>query len=67
VSYVDEKDPTVFYLYELYEDRGAFEAHTKTDYIVKFRDMVTPLLREPTEIFRGVPVFDNPASSKGDI
>jgi len=67
VSYVDEKDPSVFYLYELYENRDAFEAHTKTDYILKFRDMVTPLLREPSVIYRGIPAFDDPSSPKGDI
>lgn len=67
VGYVDEKDPTTFYLYELYEDRTAFEAHTQTDYILKFRDMVTPLLREPSVVYRGVPVFDDPTSPKGDI
>jgi (4S)-4-hydroxy-5-phosphonooxypentane-2,3-dione isomerase len=67
VSYVDESDPSTFYLYELYEDRAAFEAHTKTDYIVKFRDLVTPLLREPSVIYRGVPVFNDPTSPKGEI
>jgi quinol monooxygenase YgiN len=67
VSYADENDPSTFYLYELYENRAAFEAHTKTEYIAKFRDMVTPLLREPSVIYRGVPVFDDPTSPKGDI
>ncbi len=67
VSYVDEIDPLTFYLYELYENRTAFEAHTKTDYILEFRDMVTPLLREPAVIYRGVPVFNDERSPKGDI
>lgn len=67
VSYVDEKDPSTFYLYELYENRQAFQAHTMTDYIVKFQEMVTPMLREPSVIYRGVPAFDNSTSSKGEI
>ena len=67
VSYVDEIDPATFYLYELYESRSAFEAHTKTDYIGKFRELVASLLKEPPVIFRGVPVFDDPTSPKGDI
>ena len=67
VSYTDENDPSTIFLYELYENRAAFEAHTKTDYIVKFRDMATPLLKEPSVIYRGIPVFANPHSAKGDI
>jgi len=67
VSYIDEKDPSTFYLYELYENRVAFETHTKTGYILEFRDMVASLLREPAVIFRGVPVFNDEKSPKGDI
>ncbi len=67
VSYIDENDPPTIFLYELYENRAAFEAHTKTDYILKFRDMATPLLREPSVIYRGVPVFADPSSAKGNI
>ena len=67
VSYVDEIDPLTFYLYELYEHRVAFEVHTKRDYILEFRDAVTPLLKEPAVIYRGVPVFNDMSSPKGDI
>lgn len=67
VTYVDENVSSTFYLYELYEDRAAFEAHTKSDYIVKFSEMVTPLLSEPITIFRGVPIFDDSTSPKGNI
>lgn len=67
VSYVDEVDPTSFYLYELYENRTAFETHTKAEYMPLFREMATPLLREPAVIYRGVPVFDDFSSPKGEV
>lgn len=67
VSYVDEIDPTTFYLYELYENRAAFEAHTRGEHMPIFREMANPLLREPAVVLRGVPVFDSFSSSKGDI
>ncbi len=67
VSYAVEDDPSTIFLYELYENRAAFEAHTKTDYIVKFRDMSSSLHREPAVIYRGVPVFSDPISPKGAI
>ena len=67
VIYVDEIDPSVFYLYELYENRGEFEKHTKTDYISTFRTKAEPLLREPSQIFRGFPLVPNPKSEKGKV
>ena len=65
VSYEVEDEPTTFFRYELYENRAAFEAHAKTDYIVKFRDMTSSLHREPAVIYRGFPVFSDPSSPKG--
>ncbi|MBU6242436.1 MAG: antibiotic biosynthesis monooxygenase [Acidobacteria bacterium] len=67
VIYVDEVDPSVFYLYELYENRGEFEKHTKTDYIATFGTKARLLLREPSQIFRGVPLVPHPKSEKGQI
>lgn len=67
IVYVDEIDPSIFYLYELYENRDEFQKHTQTPYIEVFKNKVTPLLREPTQIFRGVPVISNPKSDKGEI
>lgn len=67
VIYVDEVDPSVFYLYELYENRGEFEKHTKTDYISVFSGKAKPLLREPSQIFRGIPLVPNPKSEKGKV
>jgi autoinducer 2-degrading protein len=67
IIYVDELDPSIFYLYELYENRKEFEKHTQTDYIEIFKNKVTPLMREPAQIFRGVPLISNPKSDKGEI
>ncbi len=67
VSYVDEVDPTTFYLYELYENREAFEAHTRAEYMPLFRERANPLLREPAVVLRGFPVFKEYSSPKGDI
>lgn len=67
VIYVDEVDPSIFYLYELYENRGEFEKHTQTDYIAAFSDKAKPMLREPSQVFRGVPLVPNPESVKGEI
>lgn len=67
VSYSAENDPSTIFLYELYEDRTAFEAHTKKEYIVKFRDMTSSLHKEPAVIYRGAPLFENPSSPKGKI
>ena len=67
IVYVDEIDPSIFYLYELYENRNEFEKHTQTDYIEVFKNNVTPLLREPAQIFRGIPLISEPKSEKGAI
>jgi autoinducer 2-degrading protein len=67
IVYVDEIDPSIFYLYELYENRKEFEKHTQTDYIEIFKNKLTPLLREPAQVFRGVPLISNPKSNKGEI
>ena len=67
IVYVDEIDSSIFYLYELYENRNEFEKHTETDYIEVFKNTVTPLLREPAQIFRGIPLIANPKSDKGEI
>ena len=35
-------DATVIYLYEIYDDRAAFEAHLKTPHYAVFNTQVTP-------------------------
>ena len=44
IVYVDELDPSIFYLYELYENRNEFTKHTQTDYIEVFKNKVKCLL-----------------------
>ena len=67
IVYVDELDPSIFYLYELYENRSEFTKHTQTDYIEVFKNNVTPLLRDPAQVFRGTPLISEPNSDKGEI
>lgn len=36
----DEEDPNRIYLYEVYKDKAAFDAHTKAPHFIKWRDTV---------------------------
>ena len=36
----DESKPNIFYLYEVYTDQAAFEAHTKTPHYLQWRSTV---------------------------
>lgn len=67
VIYIDEVEPSIIYLYELYENRDQYEKHTKTDYLSVFITKTKPLLKEPSQIFRGIPLVLNPKSEKGKI
>lgn len=40
----DPDDPHKFFLYELYDDAAAVEAHGKTDHYASFRATIDPLL-----------------------
>lgn len=49
----DEKDPSVFYLYEIYADRLAFDAHLEADHFKQFdRDVQPMILRK--EVWLGM-------------
>lgn len=41
-------DPDTIALYEIYDDRDAFEAHKRTPHFLAFRDAVRPLVRRQT-------------------
>ena len=41
---ISEDDPSQVLLYEVYEDRGAFDAHLKTDHFAEFDAVVQPLM-----------------------
>ena len=38
----DAENPARFYLYEVYRDETAFEAHLETPHFIEWRDTVTP-------------------------
>ena len=38
----DAATPARFYLYEVYRDEAAFEAHLETPHFIRWRDAVTP-------------------------
>jgi quinol monooxygenase YgiN len=44
----DPQRPTVFYLYELYTDRAAFDAHLASSHFVSFDAAVQPMLTGKT-------------------
>lgn len=41
-------DPDIIALYEIYDDRDAFEAHKRAPHFLAFRDAVKPLVRRQT-------------------
>lgn len=41
----DPDDPHKFFLYELYDDQAAIEAHGKYDHYASFRASIDPLLK----------------------
>ncbi|AZL66938.1 putative quinol monooxygenase [Pseudomonas oryziphila] len=43
---VDREDPQVIYLYEIYNDDAAYEAHTQTAHFRDSRPLVEPLILE---------------------
>jgi quinol monooxygenase YgiN len=50
ITHVSIDDPTVFYLYETYEDRAAYDAHRASEHVRRLGvDGIFPLLasREP--------------------
>jgi len=42
----DNDDPQRIFLYELYVDAAAFEAHTQTDHFKNFREVSQPMLED---------------------
>ena len=47
----DAENPARFYLYEVYRDVAAFEAHLETPHFILWRDAVTPFFAgEPEKV-----------------
>ncbi len=53
----DEADPNRIYLYEVYKDKAAFEAHTTMPHFTKWRDAVQDWFDGPRTAGRGKNIF----------
>ncbi len=53
----DEKDPNTIYLYEVYKDDDAFQAHTEAPHFIKWRDMVKDWHSHDPIVFRGTNIY----------
>jgi (4S)-4-hydroxy-5-phosphonooxypentane-2,3-dione isomerase len=54
---VDAKDPNTLYLYEVYRDRAAFDAHLQAPHYVRWRDTVKDWYAAPGQVNFCAPVF----------
>ena len=50
----DTSQPNHIYLYEVYEDEKAFQAHLQTSHYLRWREAVKDFLDEPSVSRRGV-------------
>lgn len=58
----DNQDPNRLYLYEVWEDEEAHEAHRQTPHFARLRQTVRPEWHAaPTQIFRATPLFPAPS------
>lgn len=57
----EEADPNHIWLYEVYRDQAAFEAHLEAPHYIRWRDTVKDWYAAPTEVARCETVF--PAES----
>ena len=57
----DEKDPNKIYLYEVYKDKAAFDAHLGAPHFIKWRDTVKDWFAEPVQGNRGTNIFPTEA------
>ena len=53
----DENDPNRIYLYEVYRDPAAFEAHTQTPHLIRWRETVKDWYAAPTVVYRAFNIF----------
>ena len=53
----DQNDPDRYYFYEVYHDADAFEAHTKTPHLARWRAAAAECLTEPSVATRTTTVF----------
>jgi autoinducer 2-degrading protein len=53
-------EPEVFYLFEVYRSAEAFAAHQDTPHYRLFRDETAPMMAEPRQGLRYVPIHADP-------
>ncbi len=49
----DDKEPNRIYLYEVYTDQAAFDAHVLAPHFIQWRDKVADWFVSPPEVSRG--------------
>ena len=52
-----EDDPNRFYMYEVFRDEAAFQAHLQTPHVDRLREMTKEWYAAPSVIRRGVNIF----------
>ena len=53
----DESDPNQLHLYEVYQDRAAFEVHLQMPHLVRLRETVEDWYAEPSVVYRTSNIF----------
>ncbi len=53
----DSSDPNCIYLYEVYQDEAAFQAHTEAPHFVRWRETVKDWFAAPPEVTFGTNIF----------
>ena len=60
----DESEPNTIYAYEIYADEDAFEAHTRTPHLAKWREASQDTV-EGRVIYRGATIHPGDSKWKG--
>lgn len=58
----DQQDPTKIHFYEVYRDREAFQAHTRTPHYLKWAETVKDWYAVPPQAIAGTSLFPADAS-----
>jgi quinol monooxygenase YgiN len=53
----EDEDPTKFWLYEVYQDRAAFDHHLTTPHLHRWREVTKELFSEPAQGSIGQSIF----------
>lgn len=60
----DDNDPNTIYLYEIYKDQAAFDAHGKAPHFIRWRDTVKDWYASPISVIRCSTIFPAEADWK---